>query len=158
MTNAALDKTVRSALRHYQQCFLRTPALLLPAFPQRSTQPYLHLRWPIFVERAALLVLAVVRISWFSHEQQRLHRVALTRSLRRRPTTTICALLPYRERQQRVGHDPFAKPSRDARFLRIAVANGVGCERPLSAHCRHSQPPAVKLSIPLGVKVETATS
>ena len=51
------------------------------------------------------------------------------------------ALPPYRsewEGQQKVEYDAFIKPSGSARFLRIAVANGVGCERPLSALLRPS--------------------
>jgi hypothetical protein len=46
----------------------------------------------------------------------------------------------------RVGFDPFTKPSAKDRSLRIAVANGVGCERSLSAQlCRPRTPPLCPL-------------
>ena len=45
-----------------------------------------------------------------------------------------------REGQQEVGYDPFAKPSRKGRYLRIAVVHGVIDVGPLSAQLRRPRP------------------
>ena len=57
-------------------------------------------------------------------------------------TTTILArLMPFgapSTPSAKGRYDPFAKPSTNDRYLRIAVTSGVGCERPLSALCAGS--------------------